>query len=211
MIDTCLVLAKKPVPGRVKTRLTPALTPTQAARLAAAALQDTLDAVDRAGIGRLVLVLDRPDPSLQRPGWRLAAQCAGGLDERIAHAFRTYGQGRTLLVGMDTPQVEPALLHAFDAERHDAALGLADDGGYWALALRNPRLAPAAVVGIPMSTAWTGAAQLRRLHDLGLRVQLLPELTDVDTVADAEHVAASAPHSLFATTLRDMLPVATAS
>ncbi|MCW2607677.1 MAG: hypothetical protein JWO60_2370, partial [Frankiales bacterium] len=39
-----LVLAKQPVPGRVKTRLTPALTPQQAARVAAAALADTLAA-----------------------------------------------------------------------------------------------------------------------------------------------------------------------
>jgi len=40
-----LVLAKTPAPGRVKTRLCPPYTPEQAARIAAAALADTLDSV----------------------------------------------------------------------------------------------------------------------------------------------------------------------
>ncbi len=40
---TVAVLAKAPVPGRVKTRLCPPCSPAQAAQLAAAALEDTLD------------------------------------------------------------------------------------------------------------------------------------------------------------------------
>lgn len=40
-----LVVAKAPVPGAVKTRLCPPATAAQAARIAAAALRDTLDAV----------------------------------------------------------------------------------------------------------------------------------------------------------------------
>jgi len=39
-----LIVAKAPVPGLVKTRLTPPFTPHQAAALAAASLLDTLDA-----------------------------------------------------------------------------------------------------------------------------------------------------------------------
>ena len=38
-----IVLAKAPVPGRVKTRLTPPFTPQEAAMLAEAALFDTLE------------------------------------------------------------------------------------------------------------------------------------------------------------------------
>ena len=40
-----VVIAKEPIPGRVKTRLTPPFTPQQAAALAEAALADTLAAV----------------------------------------------------------------------------------------------------------------------------------------------------------------------
>ena len=52
-----LVMAKAPVPGRVKTRLCPPLTPDEAAEIAAAALADTLAAVG---------VMRRPPPD-RRP------------------------------------------------------------------------------------------------------------------------------------------------
>ena len=53
-----IVLAKAPVPGRVKTRLCPPATPEQAARLAAAALADTLAAAARVPATAVVVALD---------------------------------------------------------------------------------------------------------------------------------------------------------
>ncbi|MBE1536306.1 TIGR04282 family arsenosugar biosynthesis glycosyltransferase [Actinomadura algeriensis] len=191
-----LVIAKEPVPGRVKTRLTPAYTPAEAAGLAAAALADTLAVVAAAPAGRRTLVLDgTPGPWLPA-GIGVIAQRGGGLDERLAHAFADADAGRPLvLIGMDTPQVTPALLA--DAARaldgHGAVLGPAADGGFWLLGLRRPdaRL----LHGVPMSRPGTGAAQLARLRGAGLAVALLPELTDVDTPADAIAVAAAAGNS----------------
>ncbi|GFE18349.1 hypothetical protein Sgleb_63960 [Streptomyces glebosus] len=55
---TLLVIAKEPVPGRVKTRLTPPYTPQEAAALAEAALADTLHTVLKVPVRRRVLVLD---------------------------------------------------------------------------------------------------------------------------------------------------------
>ncbi|MDQ1631970.1 MAG: uncharacterized protein QOC80_1942 [Frankiaceae bacterium] len=126
-----LVLAKQPVPGRVKTRLSPPFTLTEAAELAEAALADTLasaeDAVRRlAGDGLRVepwLVLDGhlPHPG---PAWRILPQSVGGLDVRLAAAFDAAGQvdpadahprGRrvpVVLIGMDTPQAPVATLCA---------------------------------------------------------------------------------------------------
>ena len=52
-----------------------------------------------------------------------------------------------------------------------------------------------------MSTSNTGAEQHRRLHALGLGVELLAELRDVDTWADAVAVAAAVPASGFAATV----------
>jgi glycosyltransferase A (GT-A) superfamily protein (DUF2064 family) len=54
---TLLVIAKQPVPGRVKTRLVPPCTHEQAAALAEAALADTLRTVLMAPAARRVLVL----------------------------------------------------------------------------------------------------------------------------------------------------------
>src|SRR4051794_8669198 len=190
MAPHILVIAKEPVAGRVKTRLTPPCSPTQAAALAMAALQDTLAAAlacRRAG--RRVLVLDgRPGPWVPA-GFSVIAQRGDGLAERLAGAFADAG-GPAFLVGVGTPQLTPALLDAglFAVETSDAALGPALDGGYWGIGLRRP---DAAVFdGVPMSERCTGAIQRARLDALGLRTVALPPLRDVDTIADARAVAA---------------------
>ncbi|MER7177701.1 TIGR04282 family arsenosugar biosynthesis glycosyltransferase, partial [Streptomyces mesophilus] len=195
-MTTLLVIAKSPVPGRVKTRLTPPCTPTEAAALAEAALADTLHAVLAAPAERRVLVLDGASGPWLPGGFEVVPQCAGGLDARLAAAFDRC-TGPTLLIGMDTPQVTPELLaHAEELSPHDALLGPAEDGGFWALGLGRPD--GALIRGVPMSTPATGAVQRERLHMAGLRVRILPTLRDVDTAADAESVAATAPHSRFA-------------
>lgn len=200
---TLLVIAKQPLPGRVKTRLVPPCTPEQAAALAEAALVDTLHTVLAASARRRVLVLDgAPGPWLP-PGFDIAPQCGGGLDERLAGAFAAV-RGPALLVGMDTPQLAPGLL-IVDWEVADAWFGPAADGGFWALGLRVPD--PALVRGVPMSTANTGASQRARLHAAGLRVADLPLLRDVDTAEDAVAVACQAPWSRFAARVRELAPV----
>ncbi|MEU7317386.1 DUF2064 domain-containing protein [Streptomyces sp. NPDC007083] len=197
---TLLVIAKEPLPGRAKTRLCPPCTPKQAARLAAAALHDTLEAVRAMPAARRVLVLSGRPGDWLPPGFDVVPQCSGGLDERLAAAFAAAGTGPALLVGMDTPQVTPALLEPAlgpDGWREcDAWFGPALDGGFWALGLARPD--PALLRGVPMSTAATGQAQLDRLTREGLRVRRLPALRDVDTAEDAVRVAAQAPDGRFA-------------
>ena len=206
MTGALIVIAKEPVPGRVKTRLVPPLTGTEAAHLARAALSDTLRVASAVDARQHVLALDgRPGPWLPR-GWRVVAQPAGTLDVRLVAAFGAASTGPALLIGMDTPQVRPAQLAAFDPDCHDACLGLAEDGGYWAIGLRSPALAAGVISGVPMSTSHTGAEQLRRLHTAGLHVQLLDTLADVDTIDVADGVAAAAPSTQFAAALRGLDP-----
>jgi glycosyltransferase A (GT-A) superfamily protein (DUF2064 family) len=110
-----------------------------------------------------------------------------------------------LLVGMDTPQITAALLHAcLPTQAEDATLGLAEDGGFWSLGLRRPRRhdLEALLFDVPMSTDHTGSDQRERLEQAGLRVRLVPALRDVDTVHDADHVAALAPDTRFGAQLR---------
>jgi glycosyltransferase A (GT-A) superfamily protein (DUF2064 family) len=194
---TLLVIAKEPRPGRVKTRLTPPFTPEQAAALAEAALADTLDAVAATPARRRVLALDGTRGPWLPYGFDVVPQCAGALDERLADAF-AHCSGPTLLIGMDTPQVTPALLDV-DLTAYDACFGPAEDGGFWALGLAEPD--PLLLRGVPMSAPDTGAVQRERLTAAGLRVRDLPRLRDVDTAADAHAVAALAPHGRFAARL----------
>ncbi|WP_328806794.1 TIGR04282 family arsenosugar biosynthesis glycosyltransferase [Streptacidiphilus fuscans] len=207
---TLLVIAKAPVPGRVKTRLTPPCTPEQAARLAEAALTDTLTALSRMPAGRRLLVLDgEPGPWLPA-GWNVVPQVGGGLDARLAAAFAQAPQGApALLVGMDTPQLDAVgLAEAFSPAARagvDAWYGPAADGGFWALGLARPTAESAhrLLDGVPMSTETTGAEVLDRLAASGLTVRHLPQLTDVDTAADAAEVARLAPEGRFATGWRE--------
>jgi rSAM/selenodomain-associated transferase 1 len=200
MTAALLVIAKTPVPGRVKTRLTPPFTPAEAARLAAAALADTLAAVRSCGASRRVLVLDGEPGSWIPDGFEVVPQRGDGLAERLAAAFDD-AAGPAFLVGMDTPQVTPALLDAGlgALDRADASFGAALDGGYWGIGLRRPD--PAVFRGVPMSERTTAAVQRARLAELNLRTAVLPPLRDVDTADDAHAVAAEAPDSRFAAAL----------
>ena len=214
-----LVMAKAPVPGVVKTRLGPPATPRQAARLAAAALLDTIDAVRATpGVTAVLAVSGRIEDaeagdelSAALGGWSVLPQRGGGLGERLANAYADVVEsfpGREVVqVGMDTPQLTPARLRA--AIRRlaptDAVLGRAVDGGWWALGLRDPRHA-VALRDVPMSTPKTARHTWAALVGRGLRVAPLPVLRDVDVWTDALAVAAEATGSRFARQVATLRP-----
>jgi uncharacterized protein len=205
-----LVMAKAPVPGRVKTRFCPPCTPVQAARLAAAALADTLAVLGTSADGTRTIVLSGEHPAPH--GWRVVPQRGDGFATRLCHAFldtRLPGTA-SLLVGMDTPQLTPRLLWTAEATLDtagvDAVLGPAEDGGWWALGLRDP-VHSEVLRTVPMSTDHTGADTLAALRRRGLRVALLPTLRDADTIEDARVVAdLCPPHSHFARAMAAHLP-----
>ena len=226
-----IVMAKSPVPGRVKTRLCPPLTPVQAAQLAAAALADTLgqvnllarrrsdvspmlalsgdlsDAMSRVRLGRMLF---GKDP------WQVFAQWGGSFADRLAHAHQfcdgqSAGAEMTFQIGMDTPQITAGQL-AGGLQRLrmpgvDAVLGPAADGGWWALGLRRPELAEV-LREVPMSTPETAERTVAALRGAGAQVAFLETLTDVDTIADAEAVARSAPQTSFSRALLRLSPAA---
>jgi glycosyltransferase A (GT-A) superfamily protein (DUF2064 family) len=194
-----IVLAKEPVPGRVKTRLCPPCTPAEAASLAAAALADTLAAATASGADRVVLALDGRVGPWCPPGVHVVPQGTGGLDRRLATAWSAV-PGPAVQVGMDTPQVTAgeldAAISSLGTGGVDAVLGRATDGGWWAIGLRRPD--PRVFLGVPTSRTDTGDRQAERLASLGLRAVSLPAHTDVDTWADAVRVAELVPGTRFA-------------
>ncbi|MDA0184421.1 DUF2064 domain-containing protein [Solirubrobacter phytolaccae] len=187
----------------MKTRLTPPFTPDQAAALARAALSDTLAAAAAArGATRRVIVLDGdPGPWLP-PGFEVIPQRGDGLEERLAAAFDDVADP-AFLVGMDTPQVTPALLdRGLRAVAHGGtAFGAALDGGWWCIGLQPG--SSSVFDGVPMSTDDTGEIQLARMHAMGMTPAILRPLLDVDTHEDALAVAGAAPESRFAATLAE--------
>jgi len=211
---TCLlVVAKAPVAGLAKTRLGATIGPRQAARVAAAALLDTLDAV-LAAPGTTPVVALTGDLAAAERGAEVAAALARyvvipqrGKDfaDRLANAHADVAAafpGRAVFqIGMDTPQVTGALLlesiEALHEPGVDAVLGPAADGGWWGVGLRNPMHAMV-LRRVPMSRTDTGTRTLAALRRAGLRVGRLAKMSDVDTLADAVRVAATVPFGRFA-------------
>ncbi|MFG1795527.1 DUF2064 domain-containing protein [Nocardia sp. NPDC049149] len=199
---TLLVIAKAPIAGFAKTRLSPPLTSREAAQVAAAALLDTLDSVLRSDVAHRVvaftgdLAAAESSSEIARALRHFDVIPQRGIDfgARLANAHADAGRlgVPVLQIGMDTPQLGPDVLNTAAAElaADDAALlGPADDGGWWALGLPTPQ--PARVLAsVPMSTDRTGELTREALQHCGCRVRSLPRFSDVDTYADAQRVAA---------------------
>jgi glycosyltransferase A (GT-A) superfamily protein (DUF2064 family) len=203
-----LVVAKAPVAGQAKTRLGARVGDAAAARIASAALADTLRAATAAaGPASCHLALageldgaagaDRLRDLLR--GWTVTGQRGDDFAERLVNAHLDAGPGDVVQIGMDTPQVTPALLDAAarSLADHDAVLGAAEDGGWWVLARRDPA-SVRVLAGVPMSTPTTYADTRAALVAAGASVGDTPRLRDVDTVADAHAVAEQAPDTEFA-------------
>lgn len=201
-----IVVAKEPLPGKVKTRLQPTCTPHQAARIAEAALADTLTTADNTPATRRILLLEGDYPAPL--GWEVTKQHGDGLAQRLANGLaETARPGlASLLIGMDTPQITPELLNtvASGLSDMDAVLAPAEDGGWWALALREPRYGEA-LATVPMSRSDTCDLTRKALAHQGLSVGLAPALRDFDTVGDLKAVARLCPgYSHFTRTLSDL-------
>ncbi|MFC8177916.1 DUF2064 domain-containing protein [Rhodococcus sp. NPDC057297] len=197
---TALVVAKSPVPGLAKTRLAATLGNDAAADIAAAALLDTLDAVSAADFDhRVVAITGDLDKASRRDeleaalaSYTVVRQRGDGFAERLIHAHEDASSTPVFQIGMDTPQVTAELLDASAihlTEPEQSVLGLAEDGGWWALGLPNAALAQS-LRDVPMSTPTTGAATRTALEKLGARVRPLTVLRDVDHESDVQYVAA---------------------
>ena len=201
-----LLVAKAPDAGQVKTRLGARIGDDAAAGLAAAALLDTIEACRAAGAeghlslaGDLDAAVEGEAISAALDGWTISPQRGDTFAERLVHAHHDAGTGTVVQIGMDTPHVTAAALAAVadGLIDHDAVLAPAVDGGWWALARRDPDVVRH-VARVRMSTHTTFADTRRALERAGCRVGDADAMTDVDTVADADLVAVLAPGTRFA-------------
>lgn len=199
-------MAKAPVPGLAKTRLAAVVGDLMAADLAAAGLLDTIDAgrnatddcvIALAGAMQDACRVEEIQDALA--GWTVLRQRGEGFADRLANAHLDAGPGPLLQIGTDTPQVTPQRLRATASAlaEHDTVLGPAADGGWWVLGRHDADQAEA-LRGVPMSTSTTCEDTRAALVERGLDVGTVEMLCDVDTAADSELVAASAPSTRFA-------------
>jgi rSAM/selenodomain-associated transferase 1 len=195
-----VIFAKAPIPGQVKTRLCPALTPDEAATLHGSFVLDTLERTKTA-VGKLKLSMDRylacaPSSSHvffkimeERQGVILIDQVGDNLGARMYQAIETMfsrGYRRTLIMGTDVPTLPleyfKQVLTLLD--NHDLALGPALDGGYYLIGMN--RTIPELFTDMPWSTDQVLRLTQDRAAQLGLKTALLQPWRDVDTLADLE-------------------------
>jgi len=201
-------MAKLPVPGQVKTRLSPPLTPAEAADLARAFLLDKIAQVSRLpGVERF-MAFSPPDASAEFRAitggkYGLIRQAGADLGERLSglsERLLATALPAAAIVGTDSPTLsDDCILEAVDilaSGRADVVLGPVEDGGYYLIGLRTP--SPFLFRDITWSTPHVLRDTLARAETAGCRVHLLPVWYDVDTETDLRRLArdlAVAPES----------------
>lgn len=214
MHDTAVVvMARYPGKGQTKTRLARSIGDEATVHLYRAFLADiahhlagpthdlywtyTPPEVDYDGlIAELSPALARYTRSFPQQGADFGA--------RLHHAFiwtAHKGYKKTILIGSDSPHISREMItQAQDAlDAADVALGPADDGGYYLIAMRRPY---DVFSGIPMSTSVVAAMTIATARRQGLTTRLIDPLFDVDELADLLRLAqllredaARAPHT----------------
>jgi len=194
--NALLVVAKRPAPGHTKTRLTPPLSPEQAAALYECLLRDTLDLIRRVpDVQSAIAYLPeeaRDYFATLAPDFELFQQEGADLGARLDNALSYYlsrGYERVAIMNSDGPTLPVASLTAAFEELGngaDVVLGPADDGGYYLIGLRRPM--PRLLREVRMSTPTVLADTLALAAEEGLRVALLPMWYDIDDVAALERL-----------------------
>ncbi len=205
--ETCAiaVMAKAPIPGRAKTRLTPWLSPDQAAGLGAAFLRDTTEniaaaaalapiegfvAFAPAGSEDLFAGLLAAGTALVlADGSRPAPPGVSGFGACLLHAIAALlerGYGAACVLNADGPTLPTAELARAAtmllAGPDRAVIGAAEDGGYYLLGMR--RAHACLFTDIAWSTGAVAAQTRARADAAGLPLDELTPWYDVDEPED---------------------------
>jgi rSAM/selenodomain-associated transferase 1 len=191
MTALLIIFAKEPRPGQVKTRLSPPLSPEEAAQLYHSFLLDILEEMAqvpgmRLAVGFSPLMAQGFFRGLAPPGTDLFPQEGADLGERMARAIaRGFAAdfGPVVLRGSDVPDLPAAVVsearEVLAAGQAQVVLGPCPDGGYYLVGLAEPH--PPLFQGPAWSSRTVLTDTLRLARQLGLRVHLLPPWPDIDT------------------------------
>jgi rSAM/selenodomain-associated transferase 1 len=196
-----VVMAKAPRPGKVKTRLSPPLTPEQASELNICFIRDTTENIQHvtqtsnsSGLVAYTPVGDEAAfDGLLPSGFQLLPQRGQGFGERLLFVCEDLfaaGFGSVCLIDSDSPTMpQRALVQAVKSLSREAdrmVLGGSDDGGYYLLGLK--RVHPRLFEQIDWSTERVFNQTLQRAKEISLQAELLPAWYDVDDAATLERL-----------------------
>ena len=189
-----IIFAKKPLPGAVKTRLSPPLTPEKAADLYSCMIQDTLGmALTLSGVTPFIFFQDDSGAADYfedlAPEVISFPQSGKDLGLRMRDAFAVIlkrGFAKVAIIGTDSPDLPPEYIFEaytlLEYEHTDVVFGPSGDGGYYLLAMKM--VWEELFRGLPWSSAGLLAASVETAKDLCLGASFLPVWHDIDTEAD---------------------------
>lgn len=192
------MFAKRPIAGRVKTRLAEEIGAEPAAQIYSAFLNDSLSRLGDIGHYRTIGFAPRHEESSswfqEAAGdrWNLWPQPAADLGTRMAAYFEwefQRGADRVVLIGSDSPTIPRAAVETAFSKlaNRDCVLGPSADGGYYLIGLAKP--APRLFESVTWSGARVLSQTIERIGQEQLSFDLLPVWYDVDTVDDLQMLA----------------------
>ena len=199
-MDACvIVFVKNPVPGQVKTRLVPYLSPEQAASLYQAFLVDWCNTLSSLSTAHRVVAYTPPESlgafqTLLGEDPVYIPQVGASLGERLIAAARwacDQGYARFLLVGSDSPTLPIQYVeHALDLlESRDVVIGPSVDGGYYLIGF-SKHGASLSIPTIFEEISWSTEAVFRqtlgKIQVTNTQLGLLPPWYDVDTSTELQ-------------------------
>ncbi len=197
------VMSKVPAPGRVKTRLSPPLSPEEAAGLNTAFLRDTVANLRVAGKECAADCVISYTPIGQEAGFGgilpdgtlLVPQRGDGFGERLlltATDLFNAGFAAVCLIDSDSPTVPTGefvrAVQALLGGTAQVVLGSSEDGGYYLLGLSAPHAR--LFEDITWSTAAVAEETRERAAELGLSLHELARWYDVDDRESLGHLRA---------------------
>lgn len=195
-----LVFVKYPVPGEVKTRLIPELTPVQAAAFYKALVEDTLE-VHKDIPGCETIVCFTPESA--RDGVRawlgadipLQSQQGDDLGSRQFDAIKRAleaGYRKAVIIGSDCPGVTPGdVENAFESlNGNRLVIGPSEDGGYYMIGASEAL--ECVFEGISWGSGGVFKETIERAQEAGISVEILDVKYDIDTFRDLERYYRSA-------------------
>lgn len=188
-------MAKLPEPGRVKMRLTPALSARQALAVHELFLRHSLMRLRKLKLGPIVLCFDPPDRRAEfekfaapRDGEALLPQEHGDLGVRIAAAAGMIRKThpRMLFLSTDTPDVPARVFeHAVHlAERFCITLGPTENGSFWCIGFGDDMDPRRLLEKIPWGAGQETLGIIDRAAALGYGLAMADAWSDVDRPAD---------------------------
>ncbi|GAX60316.1 hypothetical protein SCALIN_C10_0076 [Candidatus Scalindua japonica] len=194
MSTSFIIFAKGPIPGKVKTRLTPILSPPAAAELYKAFIADIVSNTHKLKCNQVTIAFTPPNAEATLQGIcgksvNYLQQEGHNLGERMKNAFKhsfDKGSKRTVIIGTDSPTLPLTYIRdAFEAlKKVPVTIGPTFDGGYYLIGLSEQN--DSIFEGVDWSTSTVFSQTLSRIQEISKPLYVLPPWYDVDTPDNLE-------------------------